>query len=147
MIEFIAGPHNEKITLNEKFFIVNMLRTCYTMHSRSFCLNMKFNNFAHFTVPTCPSNIAQFLLELSLLAHSENVTVQVMGGVHTDSYGHISGLIGRYNEFNEFVPCIVRDKYIRFRIVPKEMKALQGTCSMSPASVYHFLVDDPVVVR
>jgi hypothetical protein len=87
-----------------------------------------------------------FLKELKTMVDSIYHKVQVRGSIHTDSYGHTSALIGQYTEYGEFVPSIVQDSYIRFKIVmdPKHTKIMRV---FHPDVIYHFLTDKPKIIK
>jgi len=146
MLEFIDGPHKEIADAKERKHLMELMTTCMDTHSFSHKLNIMYNNEYHFSNMQYMYDIHAFLKELKMLIDSIYHKVQVMGSVHSDPYGHTSALIGQYSVYGEFVPSIVQDSYIRFKIVmdPKHTKILRV---FSPEVIYHFLVDKPKVVR
>lgn len=146
MIEFVTGPHNSTAGAQEKKLLTEMLTTCMDRTSFSHRLNAAYNNAYHFSNPQYMYDIGAFLKELKTMVDSIYHKVQVMGNVHTDPYGHTSALIGQYTEYGEFVPSIVQDSYIRFKIVmdPKHAKIMRV---FQPEMIYHFLTDKPRIVK
>ena len=146
MIEFVAGPHKELVGAKEKKMIEEMLKTCTDKASFSYRLNTMYNNAGHFSNIQYMYDISAFLKELKAIADSIYHKVQVMGSVHTDPYGHTSALIGQYTYEGEFVPSLVQDSYIRFRIVmdPRHMKIMRV---LNTEMIYHFLVDKPRIIK
>lgn len=141
MLEFVAGPHGEKISLKEQ----SQLREC--LKEGSFCwkLNETYNNYGHFYSHN-QYDISSFLNELKYLLEHKYHKVQLMGGVHTDTYGHTTGMIGQYTEYNEYVPSVVKDSYIRFKIYldPNHMRVLRV---FDTFSVFHFLTSAPHIEK
>jgi hypothetical protein len=116
-----------------------------THGSHAWKLNEIYNNVIHFS-SYHNYDIRDFLNDLKYLIDSKVHTVQVMGGVHTDAYGHTSGMIGQMTDYGEFVPAITKDTYIRFKVVmdPRHFKIMK---TLDHFSVFHFLTDVPVVEK
>lgn len=146
MIEFVQGPNNQACSPEERRYIETLLRSCNDITSFSFILNWTYNNPGHFSSMQYDYNIRGFLDELAALVNSRYHKVQVMGSIHEDVYGHSSQLISQYTQYNEAVPCLVSDKYIRFQIRqdPKHAKMLRH---LNETVVFHFLVDKPTIIK
>ena len=146
MIEFVPGPHGEVISGNQRLVIEMALKDCMMKTATSHLVNVAYNNTHHFMMNTFDYDIKGFLIELKNAVDSMYNKVVVMGGVHSDPFGHTTGLFGQYNEYNEFCPAIVKDSYIRFRFVfdKKHVKAYKV---LDEIKVFHFLVDVPQIVQ
>jgi hypothetical protein len=146
MIEFVPGPHGENVTAAEKKLIKELLENCWNPEHFGNHVNIVYNNTHHFASPQYDYDIRSFLKELKSLVDSQYHVVQVMGSVHSDPLGHSSMMIGQYSHMGEFYPCLVKDSYIRFKIInnPKYMKGLNV---FNDASIFHFLVQVPQVVK
>lgn len=146
MIEFVPGPHGEKVTAKEKKLITELLENCFNPEHFGNHVNIAYNNVAHFSSQQYDYDTVTFLRELRDMVQSTKHKVQVHGSIHTDPYGHSSSMIGQYNEYHEFMPCIVHDSYIRFKLVidPKYMKKMNA---LNDVVFFHFLVQVPQVVH
>ena len=141
MIEFVVGPNGEKISEKQKASITSMLSP------KSFAWNVNeiYNNVNHFSShQSYDTNV--FLDEIKYIVNHKHHTLKVMGGVHTDPYGHTTGMIGQYSPYNEFFPALTKDTYIRFKIQQDEryMKMLRA---LDTFSVFHYLVDVPEIIQ
>lgn len=139
MLEFISGPNGEKISSADQ----NNIRKSLSHNSHSYYINKYYNNSYHFSAPYT-YDIDPFLKEINKIIESKVNILQVMGGVHTDSYGHTSGLIGQYNEYNEYFPAIMKDTYIRFKVLIKSQMTL---VALNAVNVYHYLIELPHIVK
>lgn len=141
MIIFLPGPHGEKLSKEEQGTIKNLLHPS----SLSWQINAYYNTYNHFYSHN-NYETDTFLQELQYIIKSSIHQMQVCGGIHTDTYGHTTGLIGQYNEYGEYVPSVVRDTYIRFRIYmdSKHFKLLHA---LNTESVFHFLIKTPHIER
>ena len=83
MLEFIPGPNGERITLKDQKHI----RECLSPNSFSYHVNYYYNNNHHFSAPYT-YDIEPFLKEIQRIIESTTHTLQIMGGIHTDPYGH-----------------------------------------------------------
>jgi hypothetical protein len=87
--------------------------------------------------------------ELKYIVDSKKYSLEVYGGVHMDP-GHTSGMIGQYNEIGEYVPALVKDTYVRFKvnlnIKNAKKEAVPVFSVLNTLSVFHYLVGVPVVV-
>jgi hypothetical protein len=146
MLEYVPGPHNEVITTKERKYITELLESCNNKKSFGYQVNKAYNNGYHFSSFQNQYDIDHFLHELYTIVTSKYHTVQIMGSVHSEPFGHSSSLIGQYSPYGEFLPCMVKDKYIRFKIVMdhKNMKILR---TFNTISVFHFLTDVPQVTQ
>lgn len=146
MIEFVLGPNNEMITASEKTFVTKMLNTCLEVGSLSHQVNFAYNNVYHFYNPQYQYDIMYFLKELKNMVDSVHHKVQVMGSIHEDPFGHTSNLVGQYSGYGDYIPSIVKDRYIRFKVKmdPKNRKILR---TLDETNVFHFLVDVPEIVK
>jgi len=122
----------------------------------SFCwrVNQVYNNVYHFSFPQYNYDTEDFLLDMWTLIHHEKHKVQIMGTEHTDPFGHTTGMVGQYGDMGEFVPALVQDSYIRFKIVldlkhkkTNKTQMLRETQVLLPDVVYHFLLRPPKIVR
>ena len=146
MIEFIQGPNNQVCSAQERRYIETLLQSCNDITTFCFALNWTYNNPGHFSTTQYSYNIRGFLDELAAIAKSQHHKVQVMGSIHRDPYGHSSQLMAQYSPYDEFVPCLVSDKYIRFQIRqdPRHFKMLR---QLNETLVFHLLVDLPTIIR
>ena len=69
-----------------------------------------------------------------------------MGSIHEDPFGHSSYLIGQYDE-ERFFPSVVKDKYIRFKVVFDKKYNSSRFNILNEYFIFHFLVDVPEVVK
>lgn len=141
MIVFVDGPHGEKLSKKEQKEIEKHLIS----GSFAWRLNMAYNNMLHFSSHSS-YDIHTFLKDLQYIRDSKQHTLQIMGGEHTDSYGHTSGMIGQYTPYGEYVPAVVKDTYIRFKII-QDTKHFKMLKSLDTFSVYHFLVSAPYIEK
>lgn len=141
MLEFVDGPHGEKISKQEQARLKELL----TPGSHAWKLNEIYNNVFHFS-SYHNYDIKDFLSELKYLIDSKVHTVQVMGGVHTDPYGHTSGMVGQMTEYGDFLPAIIKDTYIRFKVV-MDTKHFKIMRTLNHFSVFHFLTSVPHVEK
>lgn len=139
MLEFIPGPNGERITLKDQKHI----RECLSPNSFSYHVNYYYNNNHHFSAPYT-YDIEPFLKEIQRIIESTTHTLQIMGGIHTDPYGHTSGLVGQYTEYNEYFPAIMKDTYIRFKVLMKSQIALKA---LNNTNVFHYLIAAPHIVK
>ena len=100
----------------------------------------------YFGNPNISYDIYVFLRELKSVIDNRYHTIEVMGGVHADPWGHTSYMMGQVNDYGEFVPVLTKDKYIRFKLVvdnkhPRQFAALNTT------SIFHLLVQVPEIVK
>lgn len=146
MIEFVPGPHGETISSSQRATIEKALKDCLVNTSMSHLINVAYNNTHHFMMDTFDYDIRGFLTELKNAVDSIFNKIVVMGGVHSDPFGHTTGLFGQYNEYNELCPAIVKDNYIRFKLVfdKKHVKAYKV---LNDVNVFHFLVSVPHIVQ
>jgi hypothetical protein len=142
MIEFVSGPHGETVSSKERKFIEQALAE----NSDSYNINRIYNNGYHFSSQQYTYETSTFLRELSNLIQSQFHKIVIMGGVHSDPYGHSSGLIGQYGDYGEFFPSIVKDNYIRFKVVmeKKHMKALRA---LDETHIFHYLITTPEITQ
>lgn len=142
MLEFVPGPHRETVTDKQKQHIAH----CFRKGSHSYMINLAYNNAAHFSSFHNQYNITQFLKEIDYLINSKEHKIQVMGGIHSDPFGHSSNMIGQVVGFGEFYPAIVQDTYIRFNVLmdPKNPEKLQALDSVQ---TYHYLIEPPTLVK
>lgn len=141
MIVFLPGPHGERLQPNEEKEILAALDE----GSLAWRVNSHYNTFTHFYSHS-EYDTATFLRELKYLIDSRVHKVDVIGGIHTDPYGHTTGLIGQYSDFGEYMPAMVKDTYIRFKVNlnPSHMRALRA---FDTFSVFHFLMTPPHIVQ
>ena len=103
-------------------------------------INRLYNNATHFSSPLIGYDINTFLREIRKAIHNKSdVTVEIMGNEHSEPFGHSSYLIGQYNEYGEFVPARVKDRYIRFRVVSKK------STWFNAGQIFHYLIDVPSI--
>lgn len=146
MLEFTPGPHGERISPTQQKIIEEAFISCMDASSKYHKVNVAYNNIHHFMFSQYDYDIQTFLSEIKNVVDSSFNKIQVMGDVHTDPYGHTSGLIGQYTEYQEFAPAIVKDSYVRFKLQfdPKHVKAYKV---LDPSKIYHFLIDVPSIVQ
>jgi hypothetical protein len=147
MIDFIPGPNQEKVSDTEKEEITYMLKKCLIKTTFAHQVNKAYNNFEHFASPQYNYDIDNFLKALSDIANSTSYTIKVMGGIHSDPFGHSSSLIGQTSYYNEFTPCIVQDKYIRFKVDMTNNFNQKILGPLNTTSIFHFLVDVPKIIQ
>jgi hypothetical protein len=144
MIEFISGP-------NKNFKLANSqeerkIRRCMSnFDAPCWRLNEIYNNGDHFSFAQFNYDTDSFLNEIWDIANCSVDTLEVMGSVHSDPFGHSSMMIGQYNEKGIFVPVVVKDYYIRFKVAfgPKSKRKLN---ILKEGYIYHFLVKRPEIV-
>jgi hypothetical protein len=144
MIEFVPGPHGETCSKKEQARITESLKP----GSFAWRVNQVYNNVYHFSSHK-PYDTELFLQELKYIVDSKHHKIQVMGGLHTDPYGHTSGMIGQYEDYSgygEFFPAITKDTYIRFKIV-QDQKWFKVLRVLDHFSVFHFLMQVPYIER
>ena len=139
MLDFIPGPNGERISPKDQKYI----RESLSPNSFSYHVNSYYNNSHHFSAPYT-YDIIPFLKEVQRIKESTVHTLQIMGGVHTDPYGHTSGLIGQYDEYNEYFPAIMKDTYIRFKVLIKSQIALHA---LNTINVFHYMISAPHIVK
>lgn len=145
MIEFLNGPHGEKINDNQKSFITSVLKSCDNPYNFYHQINIAYNNVNHF----CNQhnyNIHYLLKEIKNLAHDKHHKLVIMGSIHFDPFGHTSGLIGQFDDYKEYNNSIVKDSYVRFKVYINpnysyKYKTLQDNV------IYHFLLDVPEIIH
>lgn len=141
MIDFIDGPHGEKISKKEQNQILQHLAE----GSYAWRVNEAYNNIYHFSSHNA-YEYNDFHNDISYIMNSKYHKLQIMGGIHSDPYGHTSGMIGQMTMYGEFVPALVKDTYIRFKILqdPAHFKILR---CLDHFSVFHFLVQPPHIEK
>lgn len=147
MLDFIPGPNNEKISDKEKLEITNMLQNCNKVEEFGHQVNIAYNNITHFSSPQYNYDINEFLKALSAIVNSVSFHIEVMGSIHSDPFGHSSSLIGQMSQYGEFLPCLVQDKYIRFKVNMKNKINDKILGPLNTTSIFHFLVDVPEIIR
>jgi hypothetical protein len=147
MLEFIPGPNNEIISKEEKDRLTDMLKKCNDVSTLGHQVNIAYNNITHFSSPQYNYNINEFLKALSDIVNSKSFTIEVMGSIHSDPFGHSSSLIGQMSQYGEFLPCLVQDKYIRFKVNMKNHINNKILGPLNITSIFHFLVDVPEIIR
>jgi hypothetical protein len=141
MITFVEGPHGEKITKAQE----KKLRDALSPDSFAWQLNTVYNNIVHFSSHNNYDALG-FLTDLKNLIEHKHHTVQVMGGSHTDSYGHTSGMIGQMTPYGEFIPAVVKDTYIRFKVI-MDLNHFKILRAIDHFSVFHYLLEVPIVEK
>lgn len=141
MIVFVDGPHGEKIGKQEKNQILEHL----AQGSYAWRVNEAYNNIYHFSSHNA-YDIKDFFTDMQYIANSKYHQLQVMGGIHTDPYGHTSGLIGQHTPYGEFVPALTKDTYIRFKVHQDQAHFKILKC-LDHFSVYHYLVKSPHIEK
>lgn len=146
MLEIVPGPHGETISQHEKQKIINAFSSCTDPTSIYYRINSHYNNALHFGTSKYEGNVNMFLKEIKNIVDSKYHKIQVMGGVHSDSYGHSSHLIGQYDNYNVFMPAIVTDNYVRFKVIQdhKNYKVLR---SLDETHIFHFLMTPPTIIQ
>jgi len=141
MLEFVLGPHGETISQKQKDKIVHAFSSDY--YNR---INTFYNIPNHFGTAKYNGDVTSFLREIESIVDSKYHKLQIMGDIHTDPYGHSSYLIGQYDDYNVFIPAIVKDNYVRFKVVqdPKHYKMLR---SIDDTRIFHFLMTPPSIVQ
>jgi hypothetical protein len=141
MIVFVDGPHGEQVTKKEQ----NQILKDLAQGSYAWRVNETYNNVHHFSSHNA-YEIKDFFTDLQYIVNSKYHKLQVMGNVHTDPYGHTSGMIGQLTPYGEFAPALTKDTYIRFKIHqdPNHFKILK---SLDHFSVFHYLVRPPHIEK
>lgn len=142
MIEFVPGPHGQVASASEKAKITAGMSPT----SMSYYVNQVYNNPHHFSSPQFQYDPNTFLRELLNMIDSQFHKVEVMGGIHSDPFGHSSGLIGQQSPYGDVFPVIVKDTYVRFRIKMHQnyVKALRA---LDTVNTFHFLMQVPDIVK
>ena len=141
MIVFVDGPHGEKISKQEKNQILEYLAE----GSYARRVNEAYNNVFHFSSHNS-YDINDYFKDMQDIIDNKNHQLQIMGGVHSDPYGHTSGMIGQMTPYGEFIPALTKDTYIRFKIHqdPNHFKILR---CLDHFQVYHYLVNPPMIEK
>ena len=109
-------------------------------------INEVYNNAWHFS-NGLQYDTHQFLKELGIIADSVKDKVMVHGGIHTDAYGHASGIIGQleYTQYGtQYYPALTRDTYIHFTIHTEGVRRLHA---LNTTNAFHFLVKVPHIIK
>lgn len=142
MIEFVKGPHGEIIDEKEKQYII----AAFKKDSKAMRINAAYNNGWHFS-NFIGYDTNTFIREVQRVADSKVDKIIVHGGIHTDSYGHTSGLIGQL-EFSQYgtqyYPVITRDTYVHFTVVTQGIKAFNA---IDTTNAFHFLIEVPHIIQ
>lgn len=142
MITFVDGPHGEKISKQEQKRIHQALEK----GSVPWQINEFYNNVLHFSSHKS-YDIQHFLSDMSYIIENKHHQLQIMGGIHQDPFGHTSGMVGQFTQpYNEFIPCLVKDTYIRFKVHmdPNHFKIIK---CLDHFDVFHYLVDVPYIEK
>ena len=132
MIVFVSGPHGQVIDDAERKYITSLLKSCYDFNSQSFRVNILYNNYMHFQNPNISYDAKAFLKELVSVVHSPYYRVEVMGGIHSDPYGHTSS----------YASALAQDNYIRFKVsLGQNCTECSNLKVLHPMNIYHFLIN------
>lgn len=146
MLEFVAGPGKAAAAPKEQ----SRIRVCIRSYN-SYCwrVNQTYNNVKHFSFPQYDYDTGDFLLDMWDIIRHPKHKLCIMGSEHQDPFGHTSGMIGQFGELGEFVPALVQDSYVRFKVELDSLKAAPNTKPrvLQQGPVYHFLLRPPTVVR
>lgn len=140
MIEFMT--YRETATHVEKEWIIEALKKSNDPNTYCHMLNVVYNNSSHMQNQQYDMNIETFLQEIQKVANNPYNSIRVMGSVHHDASAHPSGIIGQYNNAQNFQQARAIDSYIRFQVVmnPNHIYAYHV---LNTTQIFHFLVAAP----
>ena len=146
-VRYVKGPQGQEFSPAMRSALTKKLMTCAEPNNTLGLINTFYNSAEHFGMPMFDTVPHAFLKDIQTAANSTHHTIEVMGTEHTDPFGHSTVLIGQYDmAYGTFYPAIVKDCWIRFRIV-LDHQHYKIFHSLSESKIYHLLIDTPTIVH